>query len=189
MLCKTCEIPGVLLLEPRVFTDSRGFFLECFQENRYREVGIPDRFVQGNCSRSVRGTLRGLHYQISHPQGKLVWVVRGEVLDVVVDLRRSSPMFGRWWSVVLSDTNHHQLWVPPGLAHGFCVLSELADMFYQCTDFWYAQHERTIRWDDPDLKIAWPSDCPLISDKDARGLAFAEAPYFEAATPGSDRQP
>jgi len=140
-------------------------------------------FVQDNHSRSVHGTLRGLHYQIQQPQGKLVWVIRGEILDVVVDLRRPSPTFGRWRSTVLSEGNRHQLWLPPGLAHGFYVLSDMADVIYKCTDYWYPQHECTIAWNDPQLAIPWPTNSPLISEKDASGVLFAAAPYFNTMTP------
>ena len=133
------ELPEVLLIEPRVFGDPRGFFMETYQEAHYREAGILERFVQDNHSRSQRGVLRGLHYQLVQPQGKLVWVTRGQVFDVAVDIRRGSPTFGRWKGGILDDSNHHQLYIPPGFAHGFCVLSEEADFFYKCTDYYNPQ--------------------------------------------------
>lgn len=179
MNVQTCEIPGVLVFEPRVFADPRGCFLEVFQRDRYRAAGLAAEFVQDNLSRSVRGALRGVHYQLPHPQGKLIYAVRGEIRDVVVDLRRPSPTFGKWWQVVLSAENHRQLWVPPGLAHGFCVLSEAADVVYKATDFWHPEDERTIVWNDPQLAIAWGIDRPLVSPKDQAGLPFAAAPYYE----------
>lgn len=174
------EIPGVLVIEPRVFEDPRGYFLETHHQLRYREAGVDVEFVQDNHSRSCRGTLRGLHYQIEHPQGKLCRVVRGEVYDVAVDLRRASPTFGRWVAVHLSESNHRQIYVPPGLAHGFCALSETVDFLYKCTDFYHPEHERVIFWDDPDLGIDWPIQEPLLSERDRqRSLPFAQAPYFE----------
>jgi dTDP-4-dehydrorhamnose 3,5-epimerase len=169
-------IPEVLRLEPTVHSDRRGFFMETWHAGKFRTAGLDWNFVQDNHSRSVRGTLRGLHYQVERPQGKLVWVVSGEVYDVAVDLRRSAPTFGRWVGVVLSADNHRQLWVPPGFAHGYYVMSEQADLIYKCTEPYSAPHDRTIRWDDPDLAIAWPISPgvrPLLSDKDARGLPFA----------------
>jgi dTDP-4-dehydrorhamnose 3,5-epimerase len=177
---QTCEIPGVLLLQPRLFPDARGFFLESYQQTRYQALGICGPFVQDNYSRSVRGVVRGLHYQIQQPQGKLFWAVRGEIFDVVVDLRRDSSTFGRHWITHLSDANHRQLYVPPGLAHGFCVLSDVADVIYKCTDFWFPGHERTLLWNDPPLAIPWPVGQPLVSEKDQQGLPFAEAPCFTA---------
>jgi dTDP-4-dehydrorhamnose 3,5-epimerase len=162
-----------------VFEDQRGFFLESYHRLRFREEGLDAEFVQDNHSRSCRGTLRGLHYQIEHPRGKLCRVVRGEVFDVVVDLRRESPTFGRWAGVVLSEANRRQLYVPPGLAHGFCVLSETADFLYKCTDYYYPQHERTILWNDAALAIDWPIHEPLLAEKDRRGLSFADAPCYE----------
>ena len=162
-------LPGVLLIEPTVYGDERGFFLERFHTERYRErAGITLPFVQDNHSRSRRGTLRGLHFQVRHPQGKLVECVHGSVYDVVVDVRAGSPTFGRWHGVELSDVNHWQLWVPPGFAHGFCVLSEEADFLYKCTDVYRPDDEGGMRWDDPDLGIAWPIDEPLLSAKDRR---------------------
>ncbi len=149
-------LPGVLLLEPKVFGDARGFFMETWQAARYAEAGMPERFVQDNHSRSRRGVLRGLHYQLTQPQGKLVWVTRGAVFDVAVDVRRGSPHFGRWYGCQLDDVNHRQLYIPPGFAHGFCVVSEEADFFYKCTDYYHPQSERGIAWNDPEIGIDWP---------------------------------
>jgi dTDP-4-dehydrorhamnose 3,5-epimerase len=175
------SIPDVLLIEPVVRTDDRGFFLESWHSGRYAEAGIHLPFVQDNHSRSVRGTLRGLHYQIEQAQGKLVRVVTGTVLDVAVDLRRGSRSFGSWVGAELSDLNHRQLWIPPGFAHGFYVLSEQADLVYKCTAFYAPEHERTLRWDDPEVGIGWPlmgSVPPLLSAKDAAGLPLREAPVY-----------
>jgi dTDP-4-dehydrorhamnose 3,5-epimerase len=162
-----------------VFEDDRGFFMETFHQARFREAGLPCDFVQENHSRSQQGVLRGLHYQIKHPQGKLIRVVRGEVFDVAVDLRRGSPTFGRWFGVRLSEWNRLQLFVPPKFAHGFCVLSEMADVVYSCTDLYFSEHERVIAWNDPAIGIAWPIASPRLSPKDERGLRFSEAPVFE----------
>ena len=162
-------LSGVLLIEPRVHGDERGFFKETYHERRYAGHGIPavgEAFVQDNYSRSARGVLRGLHFQRHHPQGKLVQVVLGSVFDVVVDIRPGSSTFGRWYGIELSAANHRQLWVPPGMAHGFCVLSDIADFQYKCTDFYRPDDEGGIAWDDPDLAIAWPIEAPLLSDKD-----------------------
>ena len=174
------EIPGILIIEPGVFEDSRGIFKETYERNRYTDAGIAGEFVQDNLSRSCRGALRGMHYQIQHPQGKLVQVFRGEIFDVAVDLRRNSPQFGKWVGVKLSESNHRQLYVPEGFAHGFCVLSETADVFYKCTDFYHPEHERTLFWNDPDVNIQWPlqSD-PILSDKDRDGTLFSEIEAFE----------
>jgi dTDP-4-dehydrorhamnose 3,5-epimerase len=175
------SIPDVLVIEPVVRSDQRGFFLETWHAARYAELGIGGPFVQDNLSRSIRGTLRGLHYQIERPQGKLVQAITGTVFDVAVDLRRGSPTFRRWVGVELSELNHRQLWVPPGFAHGFLVLSEQADLVYKCTDLYVAEHERTVRWDDSDLAIAWPligTAPPLLSSKDAAGLALRAAPVY-----------
>lgn len=175
------DIPDVIVVQPRVFGDARGFFMETWQRRKFADGGIDVDFVQDNFSRSTRGTLRGLHYQIEQAQGKLVYVVAGEVFDVAVDLRRGSPTFGRWVSERLSAENRRMLWIPPGFAHGFYVLSESADFVYKCTDFWAPEHERTIRWDDPDLAIRWPIPAhaaPLVSDKDAAGVAFREAEVY-----------
>jgi dTDP-4-dehydrorhamnose 3,5-epimerase len=183
MNVKPTILPGVIVIEPRVFGDQRGFFLETYRAASYREAGVPLEFVQDNYSRSARGILRGLHYQVEHPQGKLVWVARGEVYDVAVDLRRWSPTFGRWLGICLSDANHLQLYVPPGLAHGFCVTSESADFVYKCTDYYDPQHERTLLWNDPQLGIDWPIREPVLSDKDRRGQPFCQAQCFETPPP------
>ncbi len=162
------EIPGVLIIEPKVFGDERGFFLETFHWKRYADAGIPGPFVQDNYSRSVKGTLRGLHFQEPQGQGKLVQVVAGTVFDVAVDIRRGSPTFGKWVGVELSADTKRQLWVPPGFAHGFCVLSEAADFQYKCTTLYAPEHEHAIAWNDPDLAIRWPiSEEPKLSAKDA----------------------
>jgi len=173
-------IPDVLVLEPKVFGDARGFFYESFNARDFREVTSLDvDFVQDNHSKSAKGVLRGLHYQIQHPQGKLVRVVQGSVFDVAVDLRKSSPTFGRWVGEVLSAENHKQLWVPLGFAHGFVVLSESAEFLYKTTDYWYPEHERSLLWNDPTVGIAWPIDfAPQLAAKDAAGKAFGEAEMF-----------
>ena len=174
------EIPGAVVLEPRVFTDSRGFFLESWNEDTLRQLAIDARFVQDNHSHSKAGTLRGLHYQISQPQGKLVRVVRGAVFDVAVDLRRSSPTFGHWVGHELSAANKRMLWIPPGCAHGFYALSE-AGLIYKCSEFYAAEDERTIRWDDPDLAIDWPraeDQPPLVSRKDLAGCSLRDAETY-----------
>jgi len=173
-------LDGVLLVEPKVYGDDRGFFFEAFNLRRWREqTGLDTRFVQENHSRSRRGVLRGIHYQIRQPQGKLVRVVRGEVFDVAVDLRRASPSFGRWYGVRLSEENKRLLWIPEGFGHGFLVLSETADFCYLTTDYYAPEHERTIAWDDPDLGIDWPLDGePLLSAKERRGVPLAEAECF-----------
>jgi len=170
------DLPGVLLIEPAVFSDARGFFLENYHARRYTEVGIPGPFVQDNHSRSRQGVLRGLHYQLHHPQGKLVWVTRGEVFDVVVDIRQGSPTFGHWIGMVLTEDNHRQLYVPPGCAHGFCVLSDIADFLYKCHDFYHPEDEGGILWCDPDLAIAWPVSAPALSPKDQHYPRLAEVP-------------
>lgn len=174
-------IPEVLLLAPKVFGDARGFFFESFNQAAFDAVtGTHHTFVQDNHSRSSQGVLRGLHYQIQQPQGKLVRVVRGAVWDVAVDIRRSSPTFGQWVGAELSEDNQHQLWVPPGFAHGFVVLSESADFLYKTTDYYAPQHERCIAWNDPQLAIAWPDlgMAPVLSAKDAQGVALAHAELF-----------
>lgn len=177
-----CAIADVLLIEPKVFGDDRGFFFESFNQRAFREAsGLTVDFVQDNHSKSARNVLRGLHYQIRQPQGKLVRVVAGEVFDVVVDIRRKSPTFGRWVGEVLSAGNKRQLWVPPGLAHGFVVLSDSAEFLYKTTDYWAPEHERCIAWNDPTLAIEWPVmlGAPLLSGKDANGQAFLQAELFE----------
>jgi dTDP-4-dehydrorhamnose 3,5-epimerase len=173
-------IPDVLIIEPKVFGDQRGFFFESFNEDAFNQVtGLNAKFVQDNHSRSAQGVLRGLHYQIQQPQGKLVRVVSGEVLDVAVDIRRSSPTFGKAITVVLSDENHRQLWVPPGFAHGFLVLSETADFLYKTTDYHAPAYERCILWNDPALKIDWQlSEQPNLSGKDVAGTLLAQADVF-----------
>jgi dTDP-4-dehydrorhamnose 3,5-epimerase len=171
-------LPGVLLLEPQRFGDDRGFFMEMFHARRYAELGIPGPFVQDNFSRSVKGTLRGLHLQEPNGQGKLVQVLAGAVYDVAVDVRRGSPTFGRWVGVELSADNRRQLWVPQGFAHGFCVLSESADFHYKCTDFYVPASERGILWSDPDLAISWPVTAPLLSPKDSVAPRLKDAPVL-----------
>src|SRR5579872_2529540 len=174
------SLAGVFMLEPRVFGDERGFFLESYNEQVMAEVGITDRFVQDNHSCSSRNVLRGLHYQVEHPQGKLVRVAEGEILDVAVDLRRSSPTFGRWEAVRLSGENKHMLWIPAGLAHGFRVISERAHVLYKATDFYAPELERTLAWNDPELKINWELDAePIVSAKDQKGGAFRDIEGFE----------
>ena len=175
-------IADVLVLEPKVFGDARGFFLESYNQRDFEQAtGLQVNFVQDNHSRSSRGVLRGLHYQIQHPQGKLVRVTQGEVFDVVVDMRRSSPTYGRWVGETLSGTNHKQMWVPPGCAHGFLVLSEQADFLYKTTDYWYPEHERSVLWNDPDLAIAWPLQGmqPTLAAKDAQGTPWRQAQAFD----------
>lgn len=176
----TVRQPGVVILEPKVFGDERGFFFESYNARRFEQLtGVRARFVQDNHSRSVQGVLRGLHYQIRQPQGKLVRVIAGEVFDVAVDIRRSSPAFGRWTGVRLSAENKRNLWVPPGFAHGFLVLSDTAEFLYKTTDYWAPEHERCIRWDDPQLAVDWPlQGAPLLSAKDAQGLPFGAAEVF-----------
>ena len=172
------RIPDVKLIEPKVFGDERGFFMETWNEKTFREAGIDATFVQDNHSRSVKNTLRGLHYQIKQPQGKLVRVTRGEVFDVAVDLRTSSPTFGQWVGEYLSEANNRMLWVPPGFAHGFLVTSQTADFQYKCTDFYAPEFERTIRWDDPALNISWGVNSVaslLLSAKDQEGKALEQA--------------
>ena len=179
MKCIETPIPGVLVLEPKVFGDDRGFFLESYNEAKMAACGIQERFVQDNHSFSTRHVLRGLHYQIQSPQGKLVRVIAGEVFDVVVDLRRSSASFGTWYGLALSGDNKRMLWVP-GLAHGFLVCSESAHVLYKTTDYYAPQHERTLAWDDPELKIAWPiTGSPVLSAKDKEGRPLKSAETFE----------
>lgn len=173
-------LPGVLVIEPKVFGDARGFFLESYNQRAMAEIGIREDFVQDNHSLSSRHVLRGLHYQVRKPQGKLVRVVEGEVLDVAVDLRKSSAGFGQWKSVRLSGENKYMLWIPPGLAHGFRVVSERAHVLYKATDFYAPELERTIAWNDAQLGINWELDAePIISAKDRQGVAFRDAEYFE----------
>lgn len=169
------SLPGVLLIEPPIFGDQRGFFLEIYQKLRYGGRGIGAEFVQDNLSFSRQGVLRGLHYQLAQPQGKLVMTVHGEVFDVVVDIRKGSPYFGQWLSTVLTGESGHQLYIPPGYAHGFCVTSEAATFLYKVTDYYALGDEFGIRWDDPDLKIPWPAADPVMSEKDRRFPALREA--------------
>jgi len=172
------ELPEVLIIEPRVHGDSRGFFYESFQAARYAGVGINGTFIQDNLSRSVRGTLRGLHFQEPRAQGKLIQVLRGSVFDVAVDVRRGSPTFARWVGIELSETTPRQLWIPPGFAHGFCVLSESADFFYKCTELYAPETERSVAWDDPAIGIRWPLSDPLLSAKDRVAPRLADAPVL-----------
>ena len=178
------KLPGVLRIEPRVFGDSRGLFFETWKANRYQKVDIPGPFVQSNFAQSHRNVIRGLHYQLKHPQGKLIWVTRGKVLDVVVDIRGGSPTFGQWIGEVLSDDNHVQLFIPPGFAHGYGVMSEIADVQYLCTDFYEPNDEYGIRWDDETLKIAWNISIPIVSEKDRslpslKDVSNTSLPLFE----------
>jgi dTDP-4-dehydrorhamnose 3,5-epimerase len=175
------SIPDVLILEPKVFGDTRGFFLESFNQKAFEAAtGVTANFVQDNHSRSTKGVLRGLHYQVRQPQGKLVRVVRGSAYDVAVDVRKSSPTFGKWVGVELSEENQLQLWVPPGFAHGFLVTTESADFLYKATDYYAPEHERCIAWDDPAIGIEWPLDGPpSLSAKDKAGVSLANAEVFE----------
>ena len=174
------ELPDVLVMKPPVFSDDRGFFYESFNQKVWQEkTGLQTIFVQDNHSCSTRNVLRGLHYQIQQPQGKLMRVIRGAVFDVAVDLRKSSPHFGRWVGIELSEDNRCQMWIPEGFAHGFLVLSDYAEFLYKTTDYWAPEHERTISWNDPHLAIQWPIlDPPILSAKDTRGVRFKEAEYF-----------
>lgn len=165
-------IPEVLLIKPKVFGDSRGYFQETYYAQRYRDKGINCDFVQDNLSFSQKGVLRGLHFQDPQPQGKLVHVLQGEVFDVAVDIRRDSPTFGQWVGEYLSSENHHQLWVPPGFAHGFCVTSDTALFAYKCSDYYNPSTEHCLLWSDKDLNIQWPVDIPLVSEKDSKGKSF-----------------
>jgi dTDP-4-dehydrorhamnose 3,5-epimerase len=179
MKVQKTQIPGVLIVEPQVFGDDRGFFLESFNEKEMRGIGIEAHFVQDNHSRSQRNVLRGLHYQLHQPQGKLVRVVSGRVFDVAVDLRRDSPTFGKWVGAELSEENKRLLWIPPGLAHGFVVLSNSADFLYKATEYYAPNFERTVVWNDSKLGIEWPVTQPILSAKDAAGKAFRDAEVFE----------
>ena len=172
-------IPDVLILEPKVFGDERGYFYESWNKRTFAELGIDADFVQDNHSKSQRNVLRGLHYQIEHSQGKLVRATAGSVYDVAVDLRRSSPTFGQWVGFTLSAENKHTAWIPPGFAHGFCVTSDAAEFLYKTTDYWSPAHERTLLWNDPQLAIPWPlSGAPLLAAKDVSGRPFGEAETF-----------
>jgi dTDP-4-dehydrorhamnose 3,5-epimerase len=174
------EVPDVLVIEPRVFGDERGFFLETWSEASFAEAGLDVRFVQDNHSRSAKGVLRGIHYQLTRPQGKLVRVTAGRVYDVAVDLRRSSPTFGRWVGVELSAENKRMLWVPPGFGHGFLTLEDGTDFLYKCTDFYAPDDERCLAWNDPEIGIAWPpvGFAPIVSQKDQHGVSFAMADTY-----------
>lgn len=180
MLVHTTPLPGLLIIEPKVFGDVRGCFLETYRVDRYRDAGMAVDFVQDNVSRSTRGTLRGLHYQRQHPQGKLVYVTFGAVFDVAVDLRRNSLTFGQWHAAELSDANRRQMYIPAGFAHGFCVLSDVADFAYKCTDYYRPDDERTLLWNDPAIGIVWPEIEPrILSDKDRHGVPLIEADVYE----------
>jgi len=173
-------LPGVILIEPEVYGDERGFFMESWNERAFAEAGIDARFVQDNHSRSARGVLRGIHYQLTRPQGKLVRVTAGSVYDIAVDLRRSSPTFGQWLGMVLSAENRRILWVPPGFGHGFLTLSDETDFLYKCSDFYAPEDERSIAWNDPDLAIDWPLGdmIPMLSARDRAGKALADAEVY-----------
>jgi dTDP-4-dehydrorhamnose 3,5-epimerase len=180
MNVRETPLSGALILEPKIFDDQRGFFLESYNEKVFADLGIRDRFVQDNHSYSTRGVLRGLHYQVRKPQGKLVRVVSGEVLDVFLDLRRSSPSFGRWHALRLSGENRRMAWIPAGFAHGFQVLSDGAHVLYKSTEFYAPKLERTILWNDPEIAIKWESALePVLSDKDKKGTQFRDAELFE----------
>lgn len=176
------SLPGVVLVEPEVFTDNRGFFMETWRADRFRHHGIEANFVQDNHSRSLRGTMRGLHYQIEQPQGKLIRVIAGRAFDVAVDLRRSSKYFGCWTAAILSAENKRLIWIPAGFAHGCMTLSDFAEFEYRCTDYYASQHERTIQWNDPEIGIEWPesnSENLIISRKDEQGVPLAQAALYE----------
>jgi len=166
---------GLQLIRPRVFPDARGYFLETHQQKKFANLGFSERFVQDNLSYSTQGVLRGLHYQYPTWQGKLVFVIQGEIFDVVVDIRRDSPTFGKWYGLVLNDRTHEQLYVPPGFAHGFCVLSDTARVMYKCTDYYAPGEEYTLLWNDPEIGIDWPVKQPILSDKDAQGKLLKDA--------------
>ena len=182
MKITSLSIPDVKLIEPDIFGDDRGFFMETWSQASFLDAGIDIQFIQDNFSRSNKGVLRGLHYQIQNPQGKLVRCTRGEVFDVVVDLRKSSPYFGNWASVTLSEKNRLAMWIPPGFAHGFLVTSDTADFQYKCSDVYAPAHERTIQWDDSDLNIDWPIGivgAPIVSEKDSLGVSFKSAEVYD----------
>lgn len=181
MVFSSTTHPDVLLIQPNIYQDDRGFFMESYQKEKYFQAGISFEFVQDNHSSSLKGTLRGLHYQITHAQGKLIKVVIGEIFDVAVDLRRGSPHFGKWVGAILSADNKEQLWIPPGFAHGFYTLSDRADVIYKTTDYYDPRGDRCISWDDPTLAIEWPiskGEQPLLSEKDAQGCPFSEAEVY-----------
>jgi dTDP-4-dehydrorhamnose 3,5-epimerase len=170
------SLPGVLLIQPKVFHDPRGFFLETYHEEKFREFGIEFKPVQSNHSRSEKGILRGLHFQLEHTQAKIAYVTSGRVFDVAVDVRQGSPNFGQWFGAILDDENHHQIYVPEGFAHGYCVLSERADFTYQCSDIYHPQSEGGIAWNDPNIGIDWPLDSPILSGKDEKWLNLDKTP-------------
>lgn len=173
-ITETASLPDVKIIKPRIFPDARGFFMQAYHEKKYRAAGLSAEFVQDNRSRSAKGVLRGLHYQLTHAQDKLVSVIRGSVLDVAVDLRRSSPAFGKWTAEILSDENHHQMFVPKGFAHGFLVLSDEADLFYKCSDFYDPKDEYGVFWNDPSIGIEWPDGEKILSEKDRALPVLAE---------------
>jgi dTDP-4-dehydrorhamnose 3,5-epimerase len=175
MEIRDLPLTGLKLIRPRVFPDARGYFLETWQHKKLVNVGFSERFVQDNLSYSTKGVLRGLHYQYPTWQGKLVLAIQGEIFDVVVDIRRDSPTFGKWHGLILSDRTHEQLWVPPGFAHGFCVLSDTARVMYKCTDYYAPGEEHTLLWNDPEIGIDWPVKQPILSDKDAQGKPLQDA--------------
>ncbi len=180
MKTSTSKLSGLILLEPKVFGDARGYFLESYNETVMSEIGIRERFVQDNHSYSGRNVLRGLHYQVHHAQGKLIRVIAGEILDIAVDMRRNSPTFGQWDGALLSGDNKKMLWIPPGFAHGFRVTTEGAHVLYKATDFYHPEHERTLAWNDPYVAVEWNLDAtPVISAKDAQGVPFESAESFE----------
>jgi dTDP-4-dehydrorhamnose 3,5-epimerase len=168
-------LPEIIIIEPELFQDDRGYFTEMYHQAKFEDAGIKGNFVQDNRSRSRQGTIRGLHYQVRKAQGKLVWVLFGEVFDVAVDIRQSSRTFGKWQGTLLSSENKKGIYIPPHFAHGFCVLSKEAEVFYKCTEFYSPENERTIRWDDPDLAIEWPMENPILSEKDATAPLFKDA--------------
>lgn len=169
-------VPGVFLVKPAVFEDDRGFFMETYHKERYSDAGISDKFIQDNHSHSRQWTLRGLHYQLRNPQGKLVYVISGKILDIAVDIRFGSPTFGRWTGTLLSNENKHQLYIPEGFAHGFCVLSETADVIYKCSDLYTPGDEYGVLWSDPDIDIVWPIENPILSEKDSKNPKLSDIP-------------
>lgn len=174
-------IPDVIIIEPEIFRDQRGFFMETWHKKKFAKAGINTNFIQDNYSKSNQGILRGLHYQVKQAQGKLIRVIEGEIFDVAVDMRKSSPTFGTWVSEILSSNNRKILWAPPGFAHGFYVISESAEITYKCTDYYAPQFERTLKWDDKDLNIDWPllaGTIPVLSEKDANGNLFVDSEYY-----------
>lgn len=181
MIVRETSLPGLLIIEPRVFADARGWFMETYQAVQLATAGIPHTFVQDNHSLSHGGVLRGLHYQIEHPQGKLVRVVRGEIFDVAVDLRRGSASFGQWFGTQISAENRRQIYIPAGFAHGFLAITNVAEVLYKCTDLYHPQYERTLLWNDPAIGISWPfTDTPMLSEKDRQGKLLSEAECFHA---------